>query len=250
MNYLYSNAIVINNDYALLYYIGLKRLLNLNNEIIFTFKTLIEILKILFKINISINTKRKNDFIDYLYTLEQLSLVSVNNNIKNNSINDLIYLTFNSEKEKKYGYSIISDSEINKILSYSGSVDNIKLLNLYCNIVSRIYTPSKHDNRPFCMQYKYCMPSYKTFKNDGIVQNRSIIKDYINILQDDLNLIKYKNSGYMTKDNKRIKGCNHYILTRDYPNENYDLLFANILEGYKKAKRSEGWNITCNSDRN
>jgi hypothetical protein len=246
MNYLFCNTVVnsiikeSNNDYSLLYYIGLKNLLTLNNKVIFSYKILIDSLNIDFGINIDI--RKRNEFINYLHILEKFNLVSVKNN-NNSNINTTIYLNFNLEKEKEYGYSSINEDEVKKIFLYNRkgkyNIDNLKLFNLYGAIVSYIYNPSiKNDARPFNMQYKYCRPSYKTFQQNGIIQKRSTISDYLNILQNDLNLIKFKNVGYIysEKIKKRIKGVNHFVLVRDYPYPyNYDLLFKNILEGYKKA---------------
>lgn len=219
MKYFFCNAIVKkilkeSTDYALIYYIGLKKLLTINGEIIFTYKLLIEVIKKL-GFTISIDSRRINDFINYLYILEKFSLVTVNNNIKDIGINDLIYLHFNLEKEKSLGFSYIDEEDI-----ISLSCHSIKLLNFYCCIVSYVFKPRKDDARPFSQQYKYCFPGLQTFIKHGVVKSASTIKEYNNILEK-LNLIRVKKS--------------HYILVRDYPNEDFDILFNNILDKSHKV---------------
>ncbi|CDI50388.1 hypothetical protein BN906_02404 [Clostridium tetani 12124569] len=105
------------------------------------------------------------------------------------------------------------------ILNYSKEkIDNVKLLNFYCYLRSRIYlhigknsTANMEGGRA-----QVCFPSYETIKRDLGIKDRTITK-YIEILDKDLNLIKIANAGlyYLKNDKNKImrESTNIYTMT-------------------------------------
>ncbi len=235
-------------SFCIIYYICLKRMLTIHGDCVVSINSILSYIN-KFYIDISGNIKRQRQYFkSFLSKIIYTGIFTIGQNIDLDNIrsDELISLNYNNESETEYGYSKIDEDEIISILSYKETpINNIKLFNIYCDIVSRIFQPSEDDGRLSSEQYKFCYPTFDTFINDGVIYKKDTIKEYLDILVK-LNLIRYDSVGDMYQNDKCITGAYHYILVKDYPNmteEQYHELFKCILSGYKKVKKDEGWNI-------
>lgn len=149
-----------------------------------------------------------------LATLEELKLIKCTNgeDLGKVAFKKFIVLDVRKIIEKKgvekVNYFQLYQNDKEDILNYSKEkIDNVKLLNYYCYLRSRMYWHTgKMETEMFTGgRAQVCFPSYETITRDTLIDNRTITK-YNKILEKDLNLIAIGNPGkyYMAKDKNKI----------------------------------------------
>ncbi|RXM70335.1 hypothetical protein [Clostridium tetani] len=169
------------------------------------------------------NSSNFKDIKKILVALEKLKLIKCINgeDLSKVSLKKFIVLDIRKIIEKKgvekVKYFQLYQDHNEDILNYSKEkIDNIKLLNFYCYLRSRIHwhigknsTANMEGGRA-----QVCFPSYETIKRDLKIEDRTITK-YIEILDKDLNLIKVANAGlyYLKNDKNKIMRESNNIYT-------------------------------------
>lgn len=171
------------------------------------------------------NSSNLKDIKKILTTLEELKLIKCLNgeDLSKVTLKKFIVLDIRKIIEKKgvekVKYFQLYRNDKEDILSYNKEkIDNIKLLNFYCYLRSRIHwhigknsTANMEGGRA-----QVCFPTYETIKRDLKIEDRTITK-YIEILDKDLNLIKVANAGlyYLKNDKNKImrESTNIYTVT-------------------------------------
>lgn len=155
-----------------------------------------------------------------LATLEELKLIKCTNGedlskvtLKKFIVLDISNLITTKDGEKiKYFQLYQKDKE--KILKYDKEkIDNVKLLNYYCYLRSRMYWHKNKWDTYIATGGKaqVCYPTYETINRDLKLTDATITK-YNKILDVDLNLIKIANPGLYHNKNDKNK------ITRESPN--------------------------------
>ena len=166
------------------------------------------------------NSSNFKDIKKILTTLEELKLIRCVNgeDLTKVTLKKFIVLDIRNLIEVKNGgkinYFQLYRNDKEDILAYDKEkIDNVKLLNFYCYLRSRIHwhvgknsTANMEGGRA-----QVCFPSYETIKRDLKIEDRTITK-YIGILDKDLNLIKIANPGLYYNKNDKNK------ITRESPN--------------------------------
>ncbi|MBV1819043.1 coiled-coil domain-containing protein [Clostridium cochlearium] len=169
------------------------------------------------------NSSNLKDIKKILTTLENLKLIKCINgeDLSKVSLKKFIVLDIRNLIEVKNGgkinYFQLYRNDKEDILSYNKEkIDNVKLLNFYCYLRSRIHwhvgknsTVNMEGGRA-----QVCFPSYQTITRDLGIKDRTITK-YIEILDKDLNLIKVANAGlyYNSHDKNKIMRESNNIYT-------------------------------------
>ena len=144
---------------------------------------------------------------------------------------------------QKIKYFMLLDSEYNKIINeYSGELDKYNLLNLFCNIKSRIFINSA-DTLVSERKPEVSYPSYKLIMEDIFIESEKTLRKYIDELVN-LDLIRFDYAGDMIMKNDngkpiRRKANFTYILFKVGWEE--ELKHAIIL--FKNQKRAMGWSF-------
>ncbi|SDL32251.1 hypothetical protein SAMN05216497_11930 [Clostridium cochlearium] len=188
------------------------------------------------------NSSNFKDVKKILTTLEELKLIRCVNgeDLSKVSLKKFIVLDIRNLIEVKNGgkinYFQLYRNDKEDILAYDKEkIDNVKLLNFYCYLRSRIHW---HTNKTSTANMtggraQVCFPSYETIKRDLKIEDRTITK-YIEILDKDLNLIKVANPGLYCLKNDKNK------ITRESPNiyTMTDIIAwdAELKEGIKQYK--------------
>lgn len=188
------------------------------------------------------NSSNLKDIKKILTTLEELNLIKCINgeDLSKVTLKKFIVLDIRNLIEVKDGgkinYFQLYRNDKEDILAYAKEkIDNVKLLNFYCYLRSRIHwhvgknsTANMEGGRA-----QVCFPSYETIKRDLKIEDRTITK-YIEILDKDLDLIKVANAGlyYLKNDKNKImrESTNIYTMT--------DIIAwdAELKEGIKQYK--------------
>lgn len=268
--------------YSVLFYLILKKFMNTNFEIIFTVNNVFDYLQKYYLGEICSSSKsdkykrQKSNFKLFLKKMMFLGIYdfygnSPNENQENDNNqlseeekikliddsidsignSDLIRLSFSKQKEEEYKFCFIYEDEVETILRCKHSnIDKIKLFNVYADIANRVFIPREDDGRIKSEQHRYCRPLYDDFIRDGILSRKDTLKNYLDILKE-LNLIRFESAGQLVRkndsnENEYRNAAMHYILVRDYPNYSNDDLNAvlkDIIDGYKKAVKNDGWKV-------
>ncbi|MCR1971662.1 hypothetical protein [Clostridium cochlearium] len=177
------------------------------NECMFTIEYFLE----QYGLSKNANSSNLKDIKKILTTLEELRLIKCVNgeDLTKVTLKKFIVLDIRNLIEVKNGgkinYFQLYRNDKEDILGYNKEkIDNVKLLNFYCYLRSRIHwhvgknsTANMEGGRA-----QVCFPSYETIKRDLKIEDRTITK-YIEILDKDLNLIKVANAGlYYNKNDK------------------------------------------------
>lgn len=242
--------------YNVLYYLGLKEMINKDNITAFSIDGFIKMIKYYYKIDLNKNRQNHIGYIKlFLNLLYEYDLITVDDNVLDNlKCNDSFLLLFNPDVEVKLSYTLIAKNDVYKIANCDCKVNKIKLLNAFVYIASCTFIHRKDDLRFHGSKPKYGYPSYNNFVKDRIVKSKDTLSKYLELL-DDLDLIRYKNCGLMKlKDtNRYITGTNHFVLYDDYSNftdDDFNDLFGELLSAYKKAKLKDGWKVVKSNSRN
>jgi len=238
---------------AIAYFKELVELQNIRGNICFSIDM------ILYKLNIKENIPReRNYFKEFLIKTHKDSLIIIlDENIDLVKLSSSKHITCklniydygkskdknNIDKQIKIKYFMLLDSEYNKIMcEYSGDLDKYNLLNLFCNIKSRI---KKNSNDTFISEKmpEVSYPSYKLIMEDIFIESEKTLRKYIDELVS-LNLIRFDYAGDMIMKNDngkpiRRKANFTYILFKVGWEE--ELKHAIIL--FKNQKRAMGWSF-------
>lgn len=220
----------------------LRQLLELQNVKGYSYFSSNEILW-MSKIQGNVQRERKY-FKKFLMQLKENSLIDCLDDIENMSADGFMRVKMEVYKRNDKGqvqnYFKLEDSEFNTIMyDYSGSLDRYNLLNLFCNLKSRIRRNaegvSTMDRKP-----EVCYPSYETIKNDISIGSDKTLKLYIDALVE-LNLIRYDCAGDMIIETdgqieRRNSNFIYTLCTQGWENELQESIIA-----FKNKKMKEGW---------
>ena len=164
----------------------LSRHYTIRHEIVFNFKYLFD--------NLSIKPNRKEQKNKIIQCVGNMFNTDIDFNI---NINQIIALPYEISKDQ---YLIITDEEVDKILSYDKRVDKFSLFNTYVTIKRYVnyYTGTAY-------------PSIKTIMDiTNTISNNTILK-YIKILEE-LKLIDCERSNFIVNDDGVRKANNTYTI--------------------------------------
>ena len=123
---------------------------------------------------------------------------------------------------------------------YNGKLDKCNMLNLFCNIKSRI--KRNHEDIPLTeREMEVCFPSYDTIMNDIFIESDKTLRQYIDALVE-INLIRFDCAGDMffnIKNSQPIRRKANFIYTLYSPLWEEDL--KNSISLFKDRKLSLGW---------
>ena len=206
---------------------------------------------IMWLLNVENNIKReKVYFKDFLSELSKNSLISLVNeiNLLSLSASDFIIVKLNiyDYKEDKDGnkyktsFFILKDSEYNSIMSYSGNLDKYNLLNLFCNLKSRMWKNDK-DASPAERIPEVAYPSYDTIMRDIFIESDKTLKQYIDTLVE-LDLIRFDCAGDMIFNidgSQPIRRKSNFTYALFKPQ--WELELEHAISLFKSRKRANGW---------
>ncbi|AHF08583.1 hypothetical protein [Desulfitobacterium metallireducens] len=243
---------VLNNSYIQMFgkrtVAYLYALLELQNRRGYAYFSINMILWLL-KIKNSPSHERKY-FRDFLIALKDNSLIEFCGEIDIESLNaddfvsarlDIYERNGNGNVQRYFG---LLDSEFNTIINTDhGKLDKYNLLNLFCNIKSRIKR-NANDISPAERKPEVAYPSYETIGEDIFIQSQATLKQYINRLVE-LDLIRYMCAGDMIfkldgQQPIRRKANFTYTLFRD----GWEAELDNSITAFKSQKRKAGWSFT------
>ena len=267
-----SNEIVLEDSYIMIPNIVVQNSNTINSYIqLYGRKSLAYIRQMLMlqnkksQVNISINFLLKtlgidkniyrereylNEFISALVKDKLIEIISINN-IPCNDINNLNfddYIVFNlniyefNNKGKVQNYFQLDDSEWNKLSNYSGDLDKYNLLNLFCNLKSRIKRNAA-DIHASEQKPEVCYPSYKLIEDDIFIESDKALKQYIDAL-DKMDLIRFDCAGDMIfhiDGQKPIRKKANFTYTLFRPG--WEIELENSISQYKSKKRKDGWSF-------
>jgi len=206
---------------------------------------------IMWLLNVENNIKRERIYFkDFLSELSKNSLISLYNEINILSLNSsdfiIIKLNIYDYKEDKDGnkyktnFFILKDSEYNSIMSYSGNLDKYNLLNLFCNLKSRMWR-NDNDVSPAERVPEVAYPSYDTIMKDIFIESDKTLKQYIDTLVE-LDLIRYDCAGDMIFNINgaqplRRKSNFTYALFKPQ----WELELEHAISLFKSRKKANGW---------
>lgn len=231
----------------------------------FTINMILKMLKI--KSNIFREQNYLKQFINAIIKDNKIDSILVNNiliEINNDycfnaDVNDIISLKLNvheydkydkyDKKHKTINYFLLLDSEFSKIINSKSDLDKFNLLNLYCNIKSRIR--KNHKNASVAegeQKPEVCYPSYDTIKFDIFIESDKTLKLYIDELYK-LDMIRYKCAGDMIfkvegQNPIRRKANFTYALFRQC----WEIELNNAIEDFRNKKRQSGWSFISTND--
>lgn len=232
------------NKRTIVYTKQLIDLQNINNQIYFSIDM------ILWMANIKNNIVReKKYFKDFLLQIHKNNLIELDNNIDLDSLkaNDFIIGRLNiyerNDKGSPINYFLLLDSEYDTIINkYSGDLDKYNLLNLFCNIKSRI--KRNPDNiSPAERELEVAYPSYDTIMKDIFIESDKTLKKYIDTLVD-LDLIRYDCAGDMIfkiADSQPIRRKSNFTYTLFLPQ--WEIELESAISLFKSRKKKSGWDF-------
>jgi len=205
---------------------------------------------ILWKMNINNNKDRERKYLkDFLVNIHKNNLIILTNNIDlaNLKSNDFVEIKMNIYEYNETGqvqkYFELQKIEYDKIMKeYSGDLDRHNLLNLFCNIKSRIYR-NRDDVGVLDRHNEVAYPPYKTISDDIFIENQKTLKQYIDCLVE-LDLIRYDCAGDMQfnidgRKPIRQKANFTYTLYR----KGWETELDNAISSFRKKKRKDGWSF-------
>lgn len=151
-------------------------------------------------------------------------------------------------EQHKVNYFLLMDAEYNLIMNeYSGNLDKYNLLNLFCNIKSRIKknTADTHmaDRWP-----EVCYPSYDTIRNDIFIESDKALRQYIDALGE-LDLVHFGYAGDMSmkvSGSPPIRRKSNFTYILSSPGWEEEL--KNSISAFKTKKRIDGWSFISKQD--
>ena len=210
---------------------------------------------ILWMSNIKNNIKRERIYFkDFLSALNKNSVIdfitSKNNPISLHAsdftiarLNIYDYKEDKDNNKYKVNYFMLLDSEYDIIINkYSGELDKYNLLNLFCNIKSRI--KRNVDNvSPTERKPEVAYPSYDTIMKDIFIESDKSLKTYIDALVK-LDLIRYDCAGDMIfkiTGSQPIRRKSNFTYTLFLPQ--WEVELENAISIFKSRKIKNGWSF-------
>ena len=161
---------------TVIYLRQLIELQNINNNIYFSSDL------ILWMSKIQTNIPRERKYLIKFFTqIHEDSLINFHDKIDfvNLSPSRFIIAKLNIYEYSKDGkiqnYFMLKDSEYDSIMGYSGNLDKYNLLNLFCNIKSRIKR-NANDISPAQRVPEVAYPSYETIMHDIFIESDKALK--------------------------------------------------------------------------
>jgi predicted transcriptional regulator len=209
---------------------------------------------ILWMSNIGLNIKRERKYFkDFLLALNKNNLIKFPSIIDLNKLqsNDFLVAKLNIYEHKedkdnnkyKINYFMLLDSEYDTIINkYSGDLDKYNLLNLFCNIKSRI--KRNPDNvSPAEREPEVAYPSYDTIMSDIFIESDKTLKKYIDALVE-LDLIRFDCAGDMIfkiADSQPIRRKSNFTYTLFRPQ--WEIELESAISLFKSRKKKSGWDF-------
>lgn len=148
---------------------------------------------------------------------------------------------------KIVNFFMLMDSEYNLIMSYDGKLDKYNLLNLFCNIKSRIKRNADGVS-PAYRESEVAYPSYERIELDINVESDKTLKEYIDALVE-LDLIHYDYAGDMKiKISGQTRRRNSNFTYALSSNVNWEVDLADSIIALKQKKRKDGWTFISKQD--
>jgi hypothetical protein len=206
---------------------------------------------ILWMSNIKTNIAReKKYFKDFLLEINKNSLIELYDiskiDLKKLQSNDFLIAKLNIYEYKedyKTNYFLLFDSEYDTIINkYSGDLDKYNLLNLFCNIKSRIRR-NTNDVSPAKRQPEVAYPSYEIIMKDIFIESDKTLKLYIDALVE-LDLIRFDYAGDMIfkiTGSQPIRRKANFTYTLFRPQ--WEVELDNAISLFKSRKRKSGWDF-------
>lgn len=206
---------------------------------------------VLWLLRIESNLKRERmyfkEFLQKLKTNSLIEFVS-DPDIESLASDDFVTGKLNiyeyNDKGKSHKYFQLLNSEYDKIMNgYSGKLDRYNLLNLFCNIKSRIKR-NEGNISPAERKPEVAYPSYETISDDIFIDNQKTLKEYIDCLVN-LDLIRYDYAGDMIfkldgQQPVRRKANFTYALF----GEGWEEDLNSSIVAYRSKKHKDGWSFT------
>ena len=193
-----------------------------------------------------ISELHKNSLINFLGGVDHASLSSSNFIVGNLNIYE--YKEDDDKNKQKINYFLLMDWEYNLIMNeYSGSLDKYNLLNLFCNIKSRIRKNSA-DTHMANRWPEVAYPSYETIKNDIFIESDKTLKQYIDALGE-LDLMYFGYAGDMSmkvSGSPPIRRKSNFTYILSSPGWEEEL--KNSISAFKTKKRKDGWSFISKHD--
>lgn len=199
------------------------------------------------KNNISRERTYLKDVITSLAKNQLINIILINNKpiVKDYCLgaDDVITLELNIleiDKDKAKKYFMLMDSEYSLIMTKcSVDLDKYNVLNLFCNIKSRI---NKNKKDVACTERKYevAYPTYKIIKEDIFLQSDKTLKQYIDeLVKLDLIRVGYVGDKIIYIDEKPIRknSAFTYILFR----KGWETELKDAISDYKNKAKNDGW---------
>ncbi|ACL77257.1 hypothetical protein [Ruminiclostridium cellulolyticum] len=267
-----SNKIVLEDSYIMIPNIVVQNSTTINSYIqLYGRKSLAYIRQMLMlqnkksQVNISINfllktlgidkniyreRKYLNEFISALVKDKLIEIISINNipcnDINNLNFDDYIVFKLNiyeyNENGQVQNYFQLNDSEWNKLINYSGDLNKYNLLNLFCNLKSRMKRSSS-DIHISERVPEVCYPTYETIKEDIFIESDKTLALYITTLEE-MDLIRKDCAGDMIfklEGQKPIRRKANFTYTLFRPG--WEIELENSISQYKSNKRKDGWSF-------
>lgn len=136
-------------------------------------------------------------------------------------------------------FFMLMDSEYETIMNYTGTLDKYNLLNLFCNLKSRMKRNAENVS-PAEREPEVAYPSYEQIMDDIFIESHKTLKQYIDAL-DKLDLIRYDYAGdmVMEKNGQIITRKSNFTYTLFRPQ--WDVELENSISLLKSKKRAAGW---------
>ena len=232
------------------YFKQLIELQNIRENICFSIDMILWKIRIKDSLNIK---KERKYFKDFLINIHKNSLINFNSSINLQKINSSDFLVSklniydykeNKDDNKyKVNFFILLDSEYNKIMNeYSENLDKYNLLNLFCNIKSRIFINSA-DTLLTEKKPEVSYPSYNTIMNDIFLESDKTLRKYIDELVR-LDLVRFDYAGDMIIKNSNDKPIRRKAnFTYALFKEGWENELENAITLFRSQKREVGWSF-------
>lgn len=225
----------------------IRSLLELKNRkcnINFTINNILQMLEI--KNNLARERKYLKDFLKLLKKSKLIDFIGEDIDLDTISIDYMITAKLNiyeyNEKNEVQNYFQLKDSEFDLLNKYSGDLDKYNLLNLFCNLKSRMKRNS--NDCPISSRFpEVAYPSYELIKEDIFIESDRTLKQYIDCLVN-LDLIRYDYAGDMIfkmEGQVPIRKKSNFTYTLFRPG--WEIELANSISDYKSKKKKDGWSF-------
>lgn len=226
--------------------IGLLLYLDINTnrlgECLFTIEDFLNCFNITPRSGAGKSIERVRNILDQL---EKINIIldlnmSVDKVRRNDLLKCKLSVPFNRDGEKNTEFFVVNHDVYEKIISSDTELNKLRLINIYCYIVSRIRRRKENEKDPKYQmggKAEYCHPSYEQITKDlGI--SESTFNTYLTQLNE-WDLIFYDNIGVLSKNKIKKSANNVYTihpLELEYALRESKNYYVN-LEGWRLIKK-------------